>query len=68
MKLDSGVKVDEAFQLSPSTRRVWIEIMLASTGRTVFSSPSTRRVWIEIGLKQTAGLFDNVTLHAEGVD
>ena len=31
-------------------------------------SPSTRRVWIEIGLKQTAGLFDNVTLHAEGVD
>ena len=34
--------------LSPSTRRVWIEIYVIEFSFKVFLSPSTRRVWIEI--------------------
>jgi len=34
---------------SPSTRRVWIEIIFVATdSRNYPASPSTRRVWIEI--------------------
>ncbi len=33
---------------SPSTRRVWIEILVIWYSRTRVRSPSTRRVWIEM--------------------
>ena len=36
------------YTLSPSTRRVWIEIILAALWTLKPESPSTRRVWIEI--------------------
>jgi hypothetical protein len=35
--------------MSPSTRRVWIEIQDIATVAKSLKSPSTRRVWIEIG-------------------
>ena len=56
--------------VSPSTRRVWIEIALGAG--VLFGdpqSPSTRRVWIEIlTLKCPYEPRSGVTLHAEGVD
>ena len=37
-------------QLSPSTRREWIEMALSTPARRTERSPSTRREWIEIAL------------------
>ena len=33
---------------SPSTRRAWIEIIMAKATAYQLQSPSTRRAWIEI--------------------
>ena len=54
--------------MSPSTRRVWIEIINAIALYKVSVSPSTRRVWIEMFLLLSLLLSTVVTLHTEGVD
>ena len=54
--------------LSPSMRRVWIEITKLSRVRTAAASPSMRRVWIEINMSKDDIDKAVVTLHAEGVD
>ena len=55
---------------SPSTRRAWIEIPLASLKlRVTATSPSTRRAWIEIPEYEDLALLEKcVALHPEGVD
>ena len=54
--------------MSPSTRKVWIEILLLYSNRQkIAMSPSTRKVWIEIlYLNNTQQLFV-VTFQTEGV-
>ena len=51
-------RVFSLFLLSPSSRRAWIEIRMASAlaleGRP---SPSSRRAWIEIHFGKTVVLF-----------
>ena len=55
--------------MSPSTRRVWIEIWLQEIIDTYTdASPSTRRVWIEIPHNNIIVNSFCVTLHPEGVD
>ena len=54
--------------LSPSMRRVWIEIFELQSNFSYHRSPSMRRVWIEISLACALGRHPLVTLHAEGVD
>ena len=56
-------------ELSPSTRREWIEMAPVPAVRLFDESPSTRREWIEIPLF-SAGFFVIycVSLHTEGVD
>ena len=61
------VRNDE--KLSPSVRRVWIEMINYTQGRSTRSSPSVRRVWIEItGDLIHSQWLQPVTLRAEGVD
>ena len=54
--------------LSPSARRVWVEIGYGSVdkndGKT---SPSARRVWVEIPETGSNGVRSYVTLREEGV-
>ena len=38
------------YKLSPSARKVWIEIHQISAGLVWYPSPSARKVWIEIKL------------------
>ena len=54
--------------LSPSMRRVWIEIWCPLWQLRPLSSPSMRRVWIEIMPGGIIRPAHQVTLHAEGVD
>ena len=51
------------FFKSPSTRRVWIEIVAkAVKGGYIVLSPSTRRVWIEI-VSQSAVMIYRIAGH-----
>ena len=61
-------RVFSLFLLSPSSRRVWIEILDEAKGAETVESPSSRRVWIEMLVCKY--LFDSlsVALLAEGVD
>ena len=54
--------------MSPSSQRVWIEILGLSLSSGQESSPSSQRVWIEIDFDNV--IFDGsaVTLFTEGVD
>ena len=54
--------------VSPSSRRAWIEIIWNLSKREVLSSPSSRRAWIEIFLHRDFSQLVNVALLAEGVD
>ena len=55
--------------MSPSMRRVWIEITADKEKRLkTIKSPSMRRVWIEISGWSRMSSILPVTLHAEGVD
>ena len=36
--------------MSPSARKVWIEIIRVSVSKSVYGSPSARKVWIEISM------------------
>ena len=55
--------------LSPSSRRAWIEIPRpARRSRMDSTSPSSRRAWIEIGTLNFRTSFWSVALLAEGVD
>ena len=56
------------YQMSPSTRREWIEMAKKSENVSKRSSPSTRREWIEMNLFPRICLFEEVSLHTEGVD
>ena len=47
MKLSSGGSVGSV-GVSPSTRRVWVEIEQSRNVIANLRSPSTRRVWVEI--------------------
>ena len=59
----------KAGRLSPSMRRVWIEIkMKKKVDENLVLSPSMRRVWIEIAIASGDMIGLSVTLHAEGVD
>ena len=63
------ILTEECEQLSPSTRRVWIEIGISSVSiSSLVWSPSTRRVWIEICRMRWICITYTVTLHTEGVD
>ena len=59
---------DERAGMSPSMRRVWIEIRSKMEDFLSNPSPSMRRVWIEIALAAYILQQNKVTLHAEGVD
>ena len=61
---------DGVYQVSPSTRRAWIEINNAFTSASVgmVMSPSTRRAWIEIAYGVRPAFSVIVALHPEGVD
>ncbi len=55
--------------MSPSMRRVWIEITADKEKRLkTIKSPSMRREWIEIHDVALIVLHFLVTLHVEGVD
>ena len=56
--------------MSPSTRRAWIEIPLPQHSEIimVLTSPSTRRAWIEICAGRRKSVARGVALHPEGVD
>ena len=54
--------------VSPSSRRAWIEIPAVEQGCDTGESPSSRRAWIEIALPCKRGKGDTVALLAEGVD
>ena len=54
--------------MSPSLRRVWVEIMNYISGvEDSLTSPSLRRVWVEIDKPPDYKFCDSVTLLAEGV-
>ena len=53
---------------SPFARRVWIEIIAASTIPRILKSPFARRVWIEIIVIPSASVVSLVTLRKKGVD
>ena len=53
---------------SPSSRRAWIEIVLAVGRGHCLLSPSSRRAWIEIVPRPPARSGPRVALLAEGVD
>ena len=55
-------------ELSPSSRRAWIEIRLAGSPRRLGESPSSRRAWIEIERLRRGCPLWTVALLAEGVD
>ena len=63
-----GDKGDDVKLLSPSMRRVWIEILIKRLNDYAERSPSMRRVWIEITPPDAPESPAAVTLHAEGVD
>jgi len=44
--------------LSPSVRKVWIEICIAAEDSLNAGSPSVRKVWIEMYLKKNAAAPD----------
>lgn len=54
--------------MSPSARRVWIEICIRSKTRFHVSSPSSRRAWIEIACRFRPLLPANVVLSMENAD
>ena len=64
----AGCLWDSICAPSPSTRRVWIEIVHSLALNRLNASPSTRRVWIEIGCRRPLVAGGLVTLHTEGVD
>ena len=55
-------------ELSPSTRRAWIEIDKQAIILQLIESPSTRRAWIEMPTPAPVGPRYEVALHPEGVD
>ena len=63
------VEVSEADigDMSPSLRRVWVEISSVSSNPSAVTSPSLRRVWVEIVVKAGTQITELVTLLAEGV-
>ena len=44
----TNAQMEEAAELSPSSRRAWIEIVLLNDEVQAAVSPSSRRAWIEI--------------------
>ena len=54
--------------MSPSSRRAWIEIRMRSLASSAFASPSSRRAWIEIVAALSCCRDVPVALLAEGVD
>ena len=55
--------------MSPSARKVWIEIYLREYLRPVsLRSPSARKVWIEIPRLRFSELEGKVAFRKEGVD
>ena len=66
--LNKSVLIFCALLLSPSMRRVWIEIKRQIAVVVGQLSPSMRRVWIEMAKALGASEEQVVTLHAEGVD
>ena len=44
----SGERYERTEEMSPSSRRAWIEISIPATGWKTDRSPSSRRAWIEI--------------------
>ena len=54
--------------MSPSARKVWIEIDQAIDMATKELSPSARKVWIEIGGGTSAMQHEMVAFRKEGVD
>ena len=55
-------------ETSPSMRREWIEIFSLRPVVGYLRSPSMRREWIEIVHWVKDNWYNNVSLHAEGVD
>ncbi len=55
-------------EMSPSTRRAWIEMPFGKEKPLTVESPSTRRAWIEIAEEPTYDEIEYVALHPEGVD
>ena len=55
-------------QMSPSSRRAWIEIAIGDHLRVIAESPSSRRAWIEIFCIVLSSRAPVVALLAEGVD
>ena len=54
--------------LSPSARKVWIEMKPFNGKVTVKASPSARKVWIEIEEDEKTAHTFFVTFRKEGVD
>ena len=54
--------------MSPSARKVWIEIDQAIDMATKELSPSARKVWIEIAIPLSALMMIGVAFRKEGVD
>ena len=63
-----GLKAGNPVQVSPSSRRAWIEISRGRADFVSLMSPSSRRAWIEIALMQMLRSEKVVALLAEGVD
>ena len=55
-------------EVSPSARKVWIEMIPCRISAHCFVSPSARKVWIEMNTESDEINVEYVTFRKEGVD